>query len=229
MNMLQKKNNLSIIVSIFLVLAILISCLVFFLTNHNYDEQGANIKNFDSVSIIISTTPINIIEQKFQSKNNNLDKIYFYVNNKNTNNNLELSLVNNLTNEVMEVTDKKIQKSDITQLIIWDFDNNQNSKNIEYSLIIIPSINDGFELISTPNDRYEEGELFINGEKNDDSILAFSFDYFSNNLFPILYNRLSIYKPGIFNTPASFIILFSLILIMVFYTTYLIINTILTE
>ncbi len=224
----SKKHKISVTLAIIMVSSIVVILITFFIFNKNYDQQGTNIKNFSTISYIVSENPTNLYEQTFMTKNDNLDKIIFYYKNQERANKLEISLLDTNENKVIKNDEFIIQASDNVQIFNWNFENIQDSKNKNYSLLILPEKNN-FELMTTPADRYTNGQLIINGVASKNDILAFSFDYHSDNLFSILQNRLGMYKPGIFNYVWVFDLLFIIILCLIGYLTYLITKSILDK
>lgn len=228
MHLFHKKNKLSISLGIIMSAVIFILFITFFITHKNYDQQGANIKNFSTTTYLSSEKQENLFEQTFIAKNDELNKIIFYYKNKERTNKLELSILDVAEKKVIRQETFIIQAKDNAQILNWDFENIEEAKNKKYSLLISPEKNN-LELMTTPADLYVDGQLKINGIISTEDILAFSFDYQANNLFPILQNRLGIYKPGIFNTAWAFDILFIAVVLLIGYLTYLVATVILRK
>jgi len=216
----QKKNKkIAWLIAINLSTLLVLMPVIFLLTRHTYDAQGANIKNFNTSELLQNTKDINLYEQTFYARNPQLNSILFYLKNENYHNDVELSIIDQDTQTIVRHETVRILSDDNMQIFIWDFENISQSQDKKYSFFIMPN-KKGFSLLGTSSDLYESGELFINSDKQQDLILAFSFDYYSDNLFSILNKRLGIYKTGLFAQAWSYYLLYLLCVILIGYISY---------
>lgn len=198
--------------------------ILFFHNRTDFDRQGTNLKNFQKTKDL-EVASQSLYEQSFLSKNAGLYYIKIFYKNAITNNSITLTLKNDSDNKIIYQKTHLLPISTSPQALALAFPAQTDSRNKIYQLSIKTNeTNNDWQLLTVDQFLYPEGDLFVDSALND-SILVFNFGYQSEKLFELLLSRLTYFSPWLFQNTWSFLILFSIYFVLLFWLVLKLIKT----
>jgi len=201
---MKKYNLLALIISFIITTGLLLWMLILVSNTHIIDKEGVGLGNFKNFQEII-LAPDTDLSQEIFSTQNELTKLTIALKSTKPS---TLSLELQKENHVVRQRSINIPQLNHVQFIEWLFDPIIDSQNKKYLLNIKTGAQ--ITLFTVEPERYDGGNLYINGSINDPERIIIDWEYFSANPIKTLINRITYAKPGIFNHSATFIILFIL-------------------
>jgi hypothetical protein len=215
---MKKYNLLALIISFIITTGLLLWMLILVSNTHIIDKEGVGLDNFKNFQEII-LAPDTDLSQEIFSTQNELTKLTISLKSTKPS---TLSLELQKENHVVRQHSINIPQLSHVQFIEWLFDPITDSRDKKYLLNIKTGTQ--ITLFTVEPERYDGGNLYINGPINDQERVIIDWEYFAAHPINTLINRITYTKPSIFNKTPTIVLLLTLFWIMNFIMLYQIIK-----